>query len=56
MGAFNSSNIKTSEIFADNHPKIAVLEDRDKDDYPHLGTVSVKLSWYECNDDGYMFV
>lgn len=45
MGSYNSTNIKATEISAD-HARVAGLEEREKDDYPHLGTVSVKLSWY----------
>ena len=41
MGVSNSTNAKTS---AEVSPSPAP-EEREKDEYAHLGTVSVKLSW-----------
>ena len=41
MGAQNSTNVKVRESLTDS----PVSEEREKDEYAHLGTVSIKLSW-----------
>jgi hypothetical protein len=38
MGTINSTNAKSVQV-------TAVTPAEEKDEFPHLGTVSVKLSW-----------
>jgi hypothetical protein len=40
MGTINSTNAKSVQATA-----VTPAEEKEKDEFPHLGTVSVKLSW-----------